>query len=530
MSEIGLNFNFLTPEQEQFFNLTCRNQCFSGGYGNGKTWVGCQKVIYILSTFPNSRAVIARFEESKLRQTTMKTFYNVADPRLYDEKLGGVRADSLNYCRFINNSEVIFLHLKDYDERVLRGLEINVVLVDQAEEIAEQTFTTLTARVGRWSEAKVPEKLLELVPDWPKLPNGNPKIPSYLMLLCNPDSELHWIYRRFHPDSEEHNRRYSETYKMVQAKTTAKTIDSEILEEMESHDSSWVDRYVLGKWGIPEGNIHTLTDASILEVGKTIDIDYLKRIILLGHKVRVLDHGDVSPTCCLWFVAYKDWFFCYREYYQPDALISVHRRNIAALSERESYINNLADPQIFKKLSQKYGGKWSVSDEYGDPNIIEDRNDKTMKLTPCPQLYWSPADNDELSTRNRISELLLHSKAFRNPISSDSGSPRLFFIKKTQEWPNGCYHAILELKAQKREKIGNVDGKDIFSDERNPNIADHAYDCIRYYCASHSRSPSIQKQDIVKGSFFDVRKQLKVYNQYKYSSMFGVKNATKTQR
>src|SRR5215471_1869223 len=127
MSEIGLNFNFLTPEQEQFFNLTCRNQCFSGGYGNGKTWVGCQKVIYILSTFPNSRAVIARFEESKLRQTTMKTFYNVADPRLYDEKLGGVRADSLNYCRFINNSEVIFLHLKDYDERVLRGLEINVV-------------------------------------------------------------------------------------------------------------------------------------------------------------------------------------------------------------------------------------------------------------------------------------------------------------------------------------------------------------------------------------------------------------------
>jgi len=213
MPELSLDFKFLTKKQEEFFNLTCRNQCFSGGFGNGKTFVGCQKVVYILSTFPNSRAVIARYEESKLRQTTMKTFYNVINPKLYAEDMGGVRADSLNYCRMINGSEVIFLHLKDYDERVLRGLEVNICLVDQAEEIAEQTFTTLSARIGRWSEAKVPEKLLEIYPEWPKLPNGNYKVPSYLMLLCNPDSELHWIYRRFHPNSEDWQQKYSKSYK-----------------------------------------------------------------------------------------------------------------------------------------------------------------------------------------------------------------------------------------------------------------------------------------------------------------------------
>lgn len=520
MPDRTLELRFLTKQQEEFFNLTCRNQCFSGGYGNGKTYVGCQKLLYLLSTFPNSRGVIARFEESKLKQTTMKTFYNVCPEWLYDEKYGGARADSLNYCRLINGSEVIFLHLKDYDERVLRGLEVNVVLVDQAEEIAEQTFTTLTSRVGRWSQSKVPEFLLDIYPKWPKLPNGNYKVPSYILLLCNPDSELHWIYRRFHPDSDDWQQKYFKSYTMVQAETTAETIDDEILEEMKSNDQSWVNRFVLGKWGIPEGNIHILGDNSILEVGQDLSLEFISNIIKRGHKIRVLDHGDSAPTCCLWFSAYKDWFFCYREYYKPDALISEHRRNINKLSENETYINNLADPAIFKKTSQKYGGKWSVSDEYGDPNIIElDSENKT----PCPQLYWSPADNDELSTRNRISELLLNSRSISNPVNGNRPSPRLYFIKRSENYPSGCYNAISQLRSQKREKVGNINGKDIFSDERNPNIPDHAYDCLRYYVASHSNSPAPQKPKAEQGSFFDVRKQLKAYKIYGYAPMFGMK-------
>jgi hypothetical protein len=511
---LDLSLKFLTPEQEQFFYLLQRNTCMSGGYGSGKTYVACQKLVYCLSTFPNSRGFIARFEESKLRRTTMKTFYNVCPRKLYDERFGGVRADSLNYCRFFNNSELIFMHLKDYDERIIRGLEVNFGVIDQAEEIEESTFTAIAPRIGRWSEAQVPNELLKLKPDWPKLPNGNYKIPAYLMLLCNPDSELHWIYRRFHPDSEEWQNKFSKRYFMVQAETTTATIDDEVLEEMMSNDQQWIDRFVKGKWGIPGGTIHKISDDSILEVGKDISYAFLEMIIKKGSKTRVLDHGDSAATCCLWFSAYKDWHFCYREYYKENELISQHRAAINEMSEGEYYPQNLADPAIFKKTMQKYGGRWSVSDEYQDPQLV-DKNGKK-----CPILNWNAADNDEFSTRNRISEWLLPRQSIIHPSKNTHPSPKLFFIKRNENWPNGCNQAILQLKAQKRVKVGEIDGKEIFSDERNPNIPDHAYDDIRYYCASHQKAPGDQKQRIEPGSFFDVRNQLKALRLYGKSKVY----------
>src|SRR5712671_4088109 len=128
---INLAINFRTPEQREFFELRIRNQDFSGGFGNGKTYVGCQKAVYLLSTFPGYRMAIVRFEESKLRETTMKTFFNpdICPPALYDPAQGGIRADSMNRLQLVNGSEVIWMHLKDADQGMVRGLEVNSILI-----------------------------------------------------------------------------------------------------------------------------------------------------------------------------------------------------------------------------------------------------------------------------------------------------------------------------------------------------------------------------------------------------------------
>lgn len=499
---IEVPITFRTPEQKDFFAITKRNSCFSGGFGNGKTYAGCEKLVWLLLNFKNYRVAVARFEESKLRETTMKTFFKIMPPSAYDPAHGGNRADSLNRLKLVNGSEVIWMNLKDTDEGFVRGLEVNSVLIDQAEEISENMYLMLSARVGRWDMADVPEQLLAANPNWPIAPNTRkPAVPNYMMILCNPDSELHWIYKRYHPDSEDYQAKFHKNHQMVQGETTSLTVDQELLDEMKDNDEAWVERFVKGKWGIPGGQIHSVRDESIIEP----NLEFLKTIISRGHLTRVLDHGDSAPTCCLWFSAYKNWYFCYREYYKPDTLISEHREHIYNLSENEKYWQNLADPAIFKKQQQKYGGRWCYADEYLDKalNSYDERG-----FTKNPGIYWTPADNDEFSTRNRISELLRPSNSISHPITGQKPAPSLYFIKRSPDYPNGAYHAISQLKAQKREKVGTINGKDVFSDERDKNVADHAYDDIRYFCASHAASPTPARPKAPVGSFFNVRKQL----------------------
>lgn len=490
---------------------------FSGGFGNGKTTAGCMKLVYLLANFPGYRVVIARYEESKLKQTTLVTFYKVCPPILYSSKHGGNRADSLNRCLMVNGSQVMFMNLKDVDDGMIRGLEINSVLIDQCEEISESMWLMLSARVNRWDGVTIPDQIMGgREATWPKFPNGKYQPPSYMMGLCNPDSELHWIYRRFHPKSEQFQKKYHLNHTMIQAPTTSATISEELLDEMLQNDPAWVARFVRGEWGIPGGQIHSFGDKNILRVGSPadypqekedggffggsyIDGNFIKTIIERGNLCRVLDHGDAAPTCCLWFSAYKGNYICYREYYKENTLISEHRRAISELSVGERYLKNIIDPACASKHSQKYNMRWSVIDEYADKRLGDGE---------CTPIYWIPGNNDELSTRNRISELLRNDSTHLHPVNGNYNAPRLYFIEKSPLYPSGCYHAISQLRAQRREKIGNVEGRDIYSDDRDPNIEDHAYDPLRYYCADHAFGSTEPKPQPKPNSFVSIRKNM----------------------
>jgi hypothetical protein len=493
--KIDIPLTFRTPEQKEFFELKERNTCFSGGFGNGKTWVGCQKALFLSTVFPKSRGAIVRYEESKLRETTMKTFFSICPPTLYDTNYGGNRADSQNKLRLINDTEILWMHLKDADEGMVRGLEVNWILIDQAEETSESMYRYLSPRAGRWSQGIVPNELLAKYPNWPIAQNTrHPLVPSYVMALCNPDSELHWIYRRFHPDSELFQSKYKGRYRMVQGATTVATISQENLGEMLENDEDWVQRFVYGKWGIPGGQIHTLSPESVLEIGVNISEEFWQFILARSVLIRILDHGDAAPTVCLWFACWNNYYFCYREYYQPNRLISDHRIAIAELSTGEKYLRNLADPQIFKKTMQKYGGQWTVAEEYLDSRV------------EGPPIAWQPADNNEFGTRNRLSELLKVSE-IKHPVTGVIGSPRMFFIKRNANYPNGCAHVISETRSQKREKIGTLDGRDLYSEDR-AKMSDHAYDCLRYFVASHVGSAAPIKPQLPAGSFGWFKKQM----------------------
>lgn len=521
---IKLDISFINDFQKAIFYCTKRNQCGSGGYGNGKTSVFAEKILTLCAKFPNYRAAIIRNSYTDLSKTTLPTFFKFCPESLYDTKLGGNRADSLGRLRLINGSEILWLHADSFDLNVIRGLEVNSIFIDQAEEISEEIYSHLDARVGRWDKADIP---VDLDPSsFPLNPaTGNPLAPSYMMISCNPDDYSHWIYRRYHPDSETHHEKrydeyekkyysYSDDHIMFEAASYDNpALDPKTLRAMQRRGKAFKRRFVEGKWGIPEGAIHDISELSILD---NVPPEFMEKIQTRGNLYRILDHASARPTVVLWFSAYQNWHFCYREY-RSLGKISEHRIAIEDLSVapgeaqlKENYIGSYADPSIFKKNSEKYGGYWSLSDEYIDMNV------------EAPPIHWLPADNNEFLTRNRIDEMLMIDPDLEHPITGVKGSPRLFFIKKSRAQPLGCVHAIEEIRAQKRKQIGLVNEEPSYSDERQDGIPDDAYDCIRYYFSIKPYWRPEKQSKSIEGTFLGAKqKAIRHYGLHKQDSIYG---------
>jgi hypothetical protein len=470
-----LSIEFKNNGQRQFYYSTNRNQCFSGGFNNGKSFIGCLKAQSLLFTFNNYRMIIAREKYTDLKRTTMQTFFKMCPSEFVDSHN---EQDGLTV--FKNGSMIWWMHLDNVDESALRGIEPNSVLVDQAEETQEKVYDVLDGRVGRWDGAIVPEELLTRFPEWP-YKNGKPVAPSYLMLLCNPDTEFHYIYRKYHPESLE--RRID--YFFVEGEWDRELGSEETYDEAIKRDQEWVDKYVRGKWGTSNSAIHIIRPQSILDPSA----DLVRTLIEKGNLCRVMDHGSTAPTCCAWAAAWQGVYIFYREYYVENKIISYHRKAINELSGTEQYTNNFADPHIFDKASQAKGGLYSVADEYLDTSL------------DGPPIFWQKADNNEFATRNRVNELLMLSGKFKHPVTKESPAPGIYFIKATSDYPNGCREIIRQTGAQRKVLLATLDGKNIYGDDRDEGIVDHAYDVVRYYVAMHGTQPARVQRKAPQNSF-----------------------------
>jgi len=506
--------------------------CMSGGFGSAKTFALCLKALYLSDLYPKNRGVIARKVAKELALTTQKTFFKLCPPSAYDPKLGGRRSDQEGTLRLAGSeSEIIWLHLEHDDvDKVVRGLEVNWFLIDQAEEVSEEIFTTLMGRLGRWDQAEVPERVLMKyggLDKWPwKNPEtGRPIPPIYSMIACNPEVESHWIYQRFHPESTSWKEQYSQLgYRMLKlASFENKFLPDQNVQEMLNNDITWQRRFFYGEWGIPEGQIHNIRPESMVP-GTHALAEFVKT---KGTLHRTLDHGDSAPTCCGWWsVLQSGDYIGYREYYKANLLVSDHRKNLTNLSQQERYQTSLADPSMFYKTMQKYGGRWSFSDEYSDRN-------PNHGFDPETAIDWQAADNDEMGTRNYISELLRPQgtgqiykgaipRTYGNmtiqpgdeiprvhPFTGEYGYwPRLWFLMKSEDLPEGIDWIVRHTKQQRRERIGTELGKPVFSDERDKGVPDHGYDVLRYFASSRAPVPNIPAKRYSSNSFFGRRDEI----------------------
>lgn len=504
-----VNFQWACDEQEQAFAAGPAPILLAGGFGSGKTSVAILKLLYLADLYPGYRTVIARRFYSELRHTTLQTFHKLCPPEMYNAghkaEGGGVASIQLN-----NGSRFIFIHLGRPDATsIIRGLEINAMLLDQAEEMHEEVYDMLETRLGRWDKAIVPQRVLD---DWSKRTGGKPwphtnqetkkaSPPSYCLLTANPDVETHWLWRRFHPDSPEWQKGEGDRKSWKDVGYRMLTFDSrknkfankDNLRILTSKDDSFQARYVRGEWGSPEGAIFNLTPASVIEAAPNL----LLALKQSSRKLRILDHGDSGITCCLWLASDKDGNqVVYRELYLSDTSVRDSRKLIYSLSKDDTdkagnpaRYWDIADPSIFNKVPKRVGGRdipdrWTVALEWSD----------TVNYPKEDHVFWTPADNSEMGSRERLQDLLRIDPERTHIETGLKGAPRLYFVKKTHDYPNGCDNVITETRSARRVQVGSMNGRPIFNDERDDSVPDHALDCLRY-AGNSSVTPFVPKHD-----------------------------------
>lgn len=158
---------------------------FGGGAGGGKSWMGCEWIAAMCLNFPGVRYFMGREELSRLKDTTVKTFFKmskhhkIVDTFRYYEHYSSIR--------FHNGSEVSLLNLKyePSDPMFERygSTEFTGGFIEEAGEVHFNAFDVLKSRVGRQM-------------------NEQYNIPRKILLTCNP--KKNWLYHTFYKPWKDH--------------------------------------------------------------------------------------------------------------------------------------------------------------------------------------------------------------------------------------------------------------------------------------------------------------------------------------
>lgn len=509
-----LDFKFSSEVAEKVFLSSKRILVWVSGYNSGKTWTLCQKFIFLLLTFPGYRAAFFRSNATDLKRTTKQTFLKVCPPELIAQNIEGPVPETI----LINGSRIYWLWIDHTNVDSIKSLEINGALYDQAEKLIESVFDAIDARVGRWEDVTIPPELINFVPR--NEFTGKPEPPAYFGLLLNPpdEGEVHFCYSTLEPKGDSSIVKKETLWMQKENSRVAffessalcnKAINKENLATLMARDQEFIDRFVHGKRGFGEGAIHNVRQESIISPSDPNFDKLIERIKRKAALVRTFDYGATSPSCMIWWAALDGIHIGFREYYMPDKVISFHRREIALLSGNEYYIGNYADPSIFARDQEKKGGRYSLADNYSDEDVY------SLKPGDAPPILFTPADNNEFATRDRINELLIPSQRNIHPLTGLSPAPAIYFIQQDSElYPHGCFHLIRQTRAQKKMLLDTINGKSIYSDERDDTIEDHAYDNLRYYVSVHQNMPLEIERREDPNSFKAILKRIKARKIY----------------
>lgn len=281
--------------------------------------------------------------------------------------------EGTHHARLSNGSQFIFSNLDDPTK--FRNEEYSMVVVDQAEELAEELWEILIARI-RWD--KVPPE-------------------AWMAVAAANDNGHNWVWRRFvdiptklaatdyhctkntycifkegHIDDEGAPRSIPCATRQFWHSTTLDNqhnLSPRYLSVLLSHPPEWQRHFIYAT--MEGGSGRLLPEPSIIP-------HYDPPIH--WPKYRAIDHALNSPCCCLWIAVNSDSHethgipinaaYVYREYWATHSSVDQHAERIIRLSGRENILNTVIDRSTFQLTqSRAQGGRVSIADLYAEEGL-----------------------------------------------------------------------------------------------------------------------------------------------------------------
>ena len=288
MIDYKFPFKPLNLSQKQAFEDTTPNLLHDGPWFSGKTHIGAAKALMLGLLYQKNCIALVRKKRSDLKATLWKWFIDKVLP----PSIVVAKNETDLYRRIANGTEFYGVGLdSDTDVNKLASREYGFMIVEESKEISEDDFDEKISRCLR-------------LPTVPFL---------QLMLICNPDSPGHFLYKRF-IESPKLN------YKRIKAQILP-VVPPTYKERMDQLTGVFALRYREGEWVAFEGLVYPYNPIKHLIVSFDIPKDW-KRVICIDFG---FDHAFV---CQWWAVSPGDIWYLYREIYHSRRTVKAHSPQI----------------------------------------------------------------------------------------------------------------------------------------------------------------------------------------------------------
>ena len=418
------------PLMQQYILDSTRYTLFSGGFGNGKSYGLCVKMMSFIMKYPGTRIAMIRSTVPQLTSTLIPIFFEIIDTNP-EECKKHPHVEYWNaqkrFLRFKNGSEVYFLYA-DGDNAIknLRSHNLHGIGIDEAAEINEVFWAECTGRL-RGTDA-----------------------PCFMTGVTNPKSKGHFLYKKFYVKGK-----HKAEYVHYDAPTDSNPhLPEEFVKSLkEDHDEQWLKRYFHGSWDVFSGQIYEEYDQNI----HVIDEIEIPENWKIGCG---LDSGYTNPTVVLWFAIDNDGnVIVYDELVRTKRTAYKVSKDLKELKGVTSKTLIYADPST--KQTETTSGQ-NVEGEYANNGV-----------------YLTMANNKVRPGIERVKDFLRVDSSKPHPFKSGvMGASKLYITKN-------CRRLINELPQYEWKQLSPRQLGLKNQDEVPNKVDDHAVDALRYFIFTH---------------------------------------------